>query len=200
MGEPGSQSRVERFEELLPWLNEEERDVDTVRGLLTRFLGLGREGEALHPNQPMVSSLVALKLKTLTGGQVEQLRHRLEIILEQALQHSRGRPFIELRLEFVVMPPWRPAKGPRNARERRIAATSFPILEVGGEVFDVVEYQLLRLLTGPDPFVLGRCPAPAAGAAPRQCGKWLLRSGPRRGRPKEYCSDACRVRKHLRER
>lgn len=67
---------------------------------------------------------------------------------------------------------------------------------VDGELRDLVPYLVMRVLTLPGAASLARCTAPAAGhpREGRRCGRLFVR--PAMGRPRIYCSGACKVRAH----
>jgi hypothetical protein len=72
-------------------------------------------------------------------------------------------------------------------------------LTVQGEPQDLVIYEVLQILCDPAIATLAQCPAPQPGNWRLKCGKWFIKSGRRRGRTREFCSDKCRqmaFRKH----
>jgi hypothetical protein len=83
-----------------------------------------------------------------------------------------------------------------SLRERRAYTSAGAyVLQVRGTARDLVLYLTLHLLTAPHMAgVLARCPAPAPNKWEEPCNRWFLRTG--NGRRREYCSDACRVRRH----
>ena len=194
----------ERLQRLLPWLNGVAFPIADIREELTIFLALpapGR-GELLHPGEPMISPLVETGLSSLSEADAEQLRHELQHVLAMVVPGSRPRQEAMLNLKsllFIVRASPAPSKRPRTARERRMAASQFPYLMVGGDLRDVVLYQAMRLLTAPGTTLPTRCPAPAEGSQEGRCDHWVIASGPRRGRRATYCSDACRIRTYRRE-
>lgn len=86
-----------------------------------------------------------------------------------------------------------------SARERRAYTSAGAyVLQVRGTARDLVLYLTLQLLTAQRMAgVLARCPAPAPNNWTERCERWFLRTG--HGRKREYCSDACRVRRHAEE-
>lgn len=67
-------------------------------------------------------------------------------------------------------------------------------LVVDGLLFDLVAYLVQHVLTARGMTALARCPAPTAGNWDQRCGRFLVVGT--RGRPREFCSEACRVRNH----
>lgn len=61
----------------------------------------------------------------------------------------------------------------------------------GGRLRDLVPFLVLHLLTTGQT-VVARCDAPAPGAWSERCGRFYVWIG--KGRPREFCSDACRAR------
>jgi hypothetical protein len=69
------------------------------------------------------------------------------------------------------------------------------VLRVDGRVPDLVPFLLQSLLRAPGMMTIARCPAPQVGHWNERCGRWFLQAAVV-GRPKEFCSDKCRVRAH----
>ena len=71
-------------------------------------------------------------------------------------------------------------------------------LVVSGKPFDLVRFLVIHLLTtAGGESVLASCPAPKAFSSSERCGKFLVTVG--QGRPRKFCSDACRIRDHSRD-
>jgi hypothetical protein len=81
----------------------------------------------------------------------------------------------------------------RAARQRyRTEPGAYEVL-VDGELRDLVPYLVLRLLTGPGAAMLARCPGPERGSrGGRRCGRLFTLKV--MGRPRKFCSGACKVR------
>ena len=71
-------------------------------------------------------------------------------------------------------------------------------LLVDGAIGDLVPFLVMHLLTGPGMVTVSRCRAPAPRNWSERCGRFLVWSG--QGRPREFCSGACRVRHHAEAR
>jgi hypothetical protein len=81
-----------------------------------------------------------------------------------------------------------------TARERRehLGSGAYVLL-VDGNVRDLVRFLLGVLLTQPGMMIIKHCPAPKPKDWKQSCDRFFL-STPGRGRPRTFCSDACRVR------
>lgn len=135
---------------------------------------------------------------------LERLRSRLLALLTEAVPPApprrardtmRALPSLRLTIARTRAP--RPA-GTLSTDERRtyLGPHAYRMV-VDGELDDVVTYCVMRTLTEPGAVALVRCPAPAPGNWSERCGRFLVAGG--RGRPREYCSLACRVRHHSEE-
>ncbi|MCC7033840.1 MAG: hypothetical protein IT179_13525 [Acidobacteria bacterium] len=107
-------------------------------------------------------------------------------------------------IQFSVLRMDRGDSAPKRSRTR--AATRAALLAAGryrllvdttrerGTLSDLVTWLTLALLTAPGMVVVSRCPAPAPGDWTRRCHRLVVARG--QGRPRQYCSVACRVRTH----
>ena len=84
-----------------------------------------------------------------------------------------------------------------KAEKRQYLSPGAYMLLVDGDIQDIVPYLVLHLLTGPNMVTLARCPAPEPGNWSERCGRFIVQ--PRRGRPRVFCSLACRVREHAKQ-
>jgi hypothetical protein len=98
------------------------------------------------------------------------------------------------RVRRQAAKPWEKAPRLTAAERRAYLGPGAYVLSVSGTLRDVLLYSVMRLLTEPGAVALARCPARSADDHSRQCGRWLVAIGKRRGRPAIYCSDLCRVR------
>lgn len=81
-----------------------------------------------------------------------------------------------------------------KAKERQdYFASGAYVLLVDGALRDLVRFLVGVLLTQPGMVMIKRCPAPMPNNWKQQCDRFLLGTQGR-GRPRMFCSDACRVR------
>jgi hypothetical protein len=121
-----------------------------------------------------------------TGTLAEQYE-TLRLILREVLQADAApRSFPSLRFGVHrVRPPTKRSKlKPRERQAYQDAGAA--VLRVEGSLMDLVPFLLMHLLMAPDMMTVARCPAP-------QAGRWFVQVAGR-GRPRDYCTDACRVR------
>jgi hypothetical protein len=86
-----------------------------------------------------------------------------------------------------------------SKRERQsVLSPGAYVLVVNGALRDLVPYLLLQLLTAPGMALVTRCPAPAPHNWDQRCGRFLVGTT-ERGRPRVFCSGACRVRTFAKE-
>jgi len=196
-----------RLKHLLPWIEGEPLSRQEVDAKIFGFLGSTFAVWAKDPSAELADTVP--EPEVLTDRQLEVLRRKLRSLLEEANEPSEDyapalepEPSLEPKtmhslrsLRFgVVREEARPNKLPKNARERkRILGPGAFKLVLSGKLGDLMVYALMRTLTEPGAVTLGRCPAPAPNDWSRRCGRFVI-SGKRRGRPAQYCSDACRIR------
>jgi len=133
-----------------------------------------------------------------------RLRERVLALVRKGFPYEEGQPpprgerleaFPSLRLGVRRVAPEAPRLS-RAARRRYRTQTGAYEVWVDGALRDVVPYLVLRVLAGPGAASLARCPAPARGRPEdgRRCGRLFLL--PATGRPRQFCSNACKVRAH----
>lgn len=177
----------ERIELLLPWLNRDEDDPgDAIGRFLDEFVA-ARQTETLGYDG---------RTAALTKRQANQLRRELRHILDLAEHVDLGYPWhSQSALKFTVLRQRdRPDRMPKAAAERQAVEGSGAFrLQVHGPLPDIVLYAFVQTLLEPGMVQLARCMAPAPGDWSETCGRYLV-TGKRPGRPRIYCSRACRVR------
>lgn len=187
----------ERLRLLLSWVNGDPVSAVQVRIGLLGFVGsfdgsaaagfvdvsLARQVARLDEPRPAPTGTLAEQLETL--------RLMLREVL-QADAEARSFPSLRFGVRRVRPPAKRSKLSPRERQAYQDAGAA--VLRVEGGLMDLVPFLLIHLLTAPDMMTVARCPAPQAGHWRNQCGRWFVQDAGRAGRPRDYCSDACRVR------
>lgn len=184
---------------LLPWLNGDRVGALELKVRLIGFVG-SFDGSA-------AAGFVDVRLERLVarldepkpepaGTLVEQLE-TLRLILLAVLQADdmaevRSFPSLRFGVRRVRPPAKRSKLKPRERQAYQDAGAA--VLRVEGSLMDLVPFLLMHLLTAPDMMTVARCPAPQAGHWRDQCGRWFVQQVTGPGRPRDYCSDNCRVR------
>lgn len=203
---PRPTAALDQIALLLPWLNRDQLTLSATRDRLEAFLALFDKATPTHGYVRALGGAGRVELRRSGAYELEQLRERLRTVLRRSFPDERHHPS-KLRDEQLYLQPSRlvfgairqsrptPGKASSRAgqweRQRHFAAGAFVQL-VDGRLGDLLVYFVLRLLTEPGMATLAQCPAPADDDEKRPCGRFLLATG--RGRPKMYCTAACRVR------
>lgn len=164
---------------VLPWLNGDPIPHRELRARLSRFV---LETHYTGPNLLRVYVPPRRWRDRRERGlgdpwrpeRLERLRVRLRALLDDP--EPRALPSLRVSLAAV-----------KQGSYRRLVA---------GELDDLVTDALIQTLTETGTVVL-RCKAPAPGNWSERCGRFIVAGG--RGRPRKYCSGACRVRHHAEE-
>lgn len=187
------------LEALLPWVNSagDWPANKELRQFVAEFDGSADSGfieAAVEPWQPRRQ----IGLENWTkDDDVRHIHTVVEAILQQGFNDSEslvvqiGGAAPLPSLAFGV----RGARSlPKNRKARRahFAAPGSYVMQVRGQLRDLIPFLVLHTLTSPGAARLARCPAPRPRDAERQCGQFFLTGG--KGQPKKFCSDACRVR------
>jgi hypothetical protein len=212
---PKPHTAPDRLAWLLPWLNGDRVSLSYAR--LLAFVasfdgtaevgyvkawesGPARKGEPRvdRPRRrqpPRVARPVSLsELEKLRLALVDLLRRGFGAPGQTRPRETWGQEFPSLR--FGVRGAGRPSPGKLSQvsmGERRayLSPGAYTLL-VDGALVDLVPFLVLHLLTGPGMMTVSRCRAPAPRNWSERCGRFLAWSG--RGRPRKFCSGACRVR------
>jgi hypothetical protein len=185
-----------RLRPLLSWVNGDPVSALQVRFGLLGFVGsfdgsaaagfvdvsLARQVARLDEPHPEPTGTLAEQLETL--------RLTLRDVL-QADAEARSFPSLRFSVRRVRPPAKRSKLKPRERQAYQDAGAA--VLRVEGSLMDLVPFLLMHLLTAPDMMTVARCPAPQAGHWRDRCGRWFVQATGR-GRPREYCTDPCRVR------
>jgi len=182
---------------LLPWLNGDPVGELELKIRLLGFVGSFDGGETAG----FVDASLARQVARLdepqpepTGTLAEQLE-TLRLNLREVLQaDAKARSFPSLRFGVrCVRPPAKRSQLKAKKERQEYQDAGAAVLRVEGSLMDLVPFLLMHLLTAPDMVMVVRCPAPQAGHWRDQCGRWFVQAAGR-GRPRDYCTDKCRVR------
>ena len=192
---------ADRFAALLPWLNDEPLpDLDRrLRDVLlfSPEAGIGEEPmlvpQPLYP-QRAITPQAARQLRSALLGLVDYVVPRVPTSGPPAHPYMPRLESLRFDVHAWRKPPGKRSQIPASARPAQ--GGQFAVLLVSGRLTDLVLFQAVRLLTGPRPLLLGRCPAPAVGGRGETCGRVLVVATARRGRPATFCSASCRLRAH----
>jgi hypothetical protein len=208
---------------LLPWLNGDGLSDREVRRRLAVFLrsfdGSAAAGhlrvyaEAGHvelrggPRPPAAWAEHSRHLlgyeavPRADGRALERVRDRTLALVRRGFRLEDGQPaspgprvdnLTSLRVGLRRVAP-EAQRLSRAARQRYRAEPGAYETWVDGELRDLVPYLVARVLTLPGAAALGRCPAPERGQRDGKCcGRLFVM--PRTGRPRKFCSGACKVR------
>jgi hypothetical protein len=147
-------------------------DDDAVEALRVRLVDVLRRGFPLDPRYPAP-----------VGPWVEDLA---SLRFGTYLAGERTRPGTRARL------------GPTDRGARQAyRAPGAHVLLVDGALPDLATFLAMHLLTTAPGILISRCPAPAPHHWDQYCGHFVLTTG--RGRPREFCTGACRIRHHALE-
>lgn len=202
----------DRLALLLPWLNGESLTNTDTRQQLRSFLRSFDEATA-DTGYLRVIGMAAADGLSLDATALERLRDELRFVLRSGfpLDRSIGPERTERTWEVRQRPvPYRlflgtvrrreetpsaePHKNPSSGAKRQHAMPGAYEMHVSGAVSELIPYLVMHLLTAPKAASVGRCPAPAPNNWDERCQQFLIRSG--QGHPREFCSEACRVRSH----
>jgi hypothetical protein len=197
---------------LLPWLNGDRLTFEDIRERVWRFLAPPTPTDPTRPSladaghtsvdlEPALRELYGSQRLARTIPAVSpSLLARLRTELRQALDGQK----IPLRMRFAIREVRSRASvklSTLTAAERRahLGPGRYFVAVEGSGLRDTLVYVFMRLLTAPGVATLAKCPAPRAKHAAEACGRWFVATGQRRGQPRKFCSDVCRVRKYQQE-
>ena len=197
----------DRLALLLPWLNDEPTTDADVRRLLLAFLrsfdaseGTGFLRVVGLRAYTSLQALDADKLQRLREGLAGVFRSGFPLDPQPGYEHERTwavrlrpEPY-QLLFGTVRVRDEEPIVKPSRKEKRQREAPGAYELVVSGAVEDLIPYLVMHLLTAPKAVAVGRCPAPSPNNWDARCHRFLLRTTP--GHPREFCSEACRVRSH----
>jgi hypothetical protein len=189
---------------LVPWMNGDSADQPppaALRRQLGEFLhgfdGSAAAGYVEVRRQRRTLPTFLRKKLTRDAADWEQVRTNLLLALQQGFDGTQLGLLPLPSLRFAVRSTQRKAPGKlsraSNGERRAYRAPGAYVLQVDGTIADLVTYLVLHLLTGPD-VTIGRCPAPAPYTKDTRCNRFVVTTG--QGRPRVFCSEACRVRNH----
>lgn len=200
----------DRLAQLLPWLNGEPLTDADIRQQLHAFL---RSFDEATEHTGYLRIVGPVSARSVESETLERLRIALKATLQSGFWEDRlvGTDTIERTWEVRMRPhayqlrfgtvrrrdetPYaEPSQNPSRRAKRQHAAPGAYELVVSGPVSDLVPYLAMHLLTAPGAASIGRCPAPAPNNWDARCHQFLLRTT--QGHPREFCSEACRVRSH----
>jgi hypothetical protein len=173
----------DRLSLLMPWINGQAVTDAQVRRAVLRFLkGFAGQHLKLHTDAGMWNAYY-------TGSEkLKETRDSVISLLNAAFPPlDADRRGLE-DISFEDLPPPLPCPSLRFG----IWPNSSELL-VDGDLHDLVPFLVLHLLTSRQ-VVVARCAAPFRGDWARHCGRLYVWKG--RGRPKMFCSDACKTRHH----
>ena len=181
---------------LVPWVNGD--GVPQLRLQLAAFLG-SFDGSA------GAGHLQVHMGRAAQGGTTPRLE-RARDLSEAMLEDVRARVIAVLRTGFPLEPRLKDVSGGeveafpslrfgvgRLRAGDRSTAGAYTVV-VDGALRDIVPFLVIHLLTTPGMATLTRCPAPTANNWTERCGRFVITHG--KGRPRVFCSEACRVRHH----
>ena len=173
----------DRLAPLMPWINGDHVTDAQIRRSLLRFL----KG---FPGQRLKLQTDAGMWDAYTGSadELNATREKIITLLDAALPSRDGdrRGTEDITFEDCVPPLACP-----SLRFGVWPDTSD--LLVDGDLHDLVPFLVLHLITLRQ-VEIARCDAPFPNNWARHCGRFYVWLG--RGRPKMFCSDACKTRQH----
>ena len=209
----------ERLALLLPWINGDrvsDRDLRRrIKAFIASFDGSAAAGYvqtlafAGVKREPWIPAFIKREPPRATEPvdetDLEILQNTLEDLLRRGFPYDPRYP--EPTYGWVVnypslgfgvrgthrRSPGRLSQVGTTARRNYLSPGAYTLL-VDGVLGDLVPFLVLHLLTGPRMATITRCRAPAPRHWDRRCGRFVLGIG--RGRPREFCSNTCRVRHH----
>jgi len=198
----------DRLALLLPWLNGEPLTDADIRRQLRSFVRSFDEATE-DTGYLRVVGMAAAGVLSLDATALQRLRDELRAVIHSGFPHDRSigpdriertwavrqRP-VPYRLLFgtVRVRDEEPIVKPSRKEKRQREAPGAYELIVSGDMSDLVPYLVMHLLTASKAVAVARCPAPAPNNWDERCRQFLIRSG--QGHPREFCSEACRVRSH----
>jgi hypothetical protein len=210
------------FTRLLPWISGEPVPDGRLRRDLARFLRsfdgspvaggvrvayggaeldlLGDDRRALPRRPPpgiahATWRAIRTSSRPVTPATINRLRRRLRALINAGFP---GAPPSGARLQLtrlavgVIARPTTKRSALRRRERRALAAYE---LLLDGPLPDLLAY-CTAVTLATSGLTLVRCSAPAPRDWDRQCGRLFALLPGRRGRPRTYCSLACRVRAH----
>lgn len=206
----------DRLDLLLDWLNGEPLSVAAVRRQLDSFLEsfdgsvsaghlrvhAGTAGQGIY------------EIEDVSSETLDAMRERLIDLLRRGfppnivVKHGKFvtdqqwgesfpniQPFPSLRFGVLRLPrPVLKLSRASSDERRTYRAPGAYTLLVEGELADLVPFLVAHLLTASGMAVVARCPAPAPSNWDERCRHFLVRTTG--GHPREFCSEACRVRSY----
>ncbi len=186
----------DRLRPLLSWVNGDRNGQD-LRFQLINFLNSFDGSAAAGFVDVSLNRLVARldEPQPQPAGTLAEQFETLRLILRKVLQadaEPRSFPSLRFGVRRVRAPAKRSTLRPHEHRAYQAAGAA--VLRVEGGLTDLVPFLVGHLLTAPGMMTVARCPAPRAGHRREPCGRWFVQQVTGPGRPRDYCSDACRVR------
>lgn len=173
----------DRLAPLMPWINEDRVTDAHVRRALLRFLkDFPGQRVKLQTDAGMWNAYYA------ASDKLETTRKNIVALLDAALPSRDGDRRGTENITFEDCAP------PLACPSLRFGVwPNKSDLLVDGELHDLVPFLVLHLITSHQ-VEIARCEAPFPKKWERHCGRFYVWLG--RGRPKMFCSDACKTRHH----